>query len=177
LFAAVAAFAVVGLAVGSALAGGWAVTTLDPLPATLEAGRTYRIGYTIRQHGQTPFDAAKFGGTTEIVAWTGDMSQHLRFPGRPDGEVGHYVAEVRLPTAGKWTWQVTQGPFQPQQLGEIAVRAPAPVPVSPPPMPVRAPVQLPAFLLPLMVGSAVGLLGAMLFALRRESRLIGEAGR
>ena len=43
----------------SVFAGGWAVTTLDPLPNELRAGETYAIGYVIRQHGQTPFTSAQ----------------------------------------------------------------------------------------------------------------------
>jgi hypothetical protein len=176
---AIAAFTLVVLSVSSALAGGWAVSTLDPLPAVLEPGQTYRVGYTIRQHGVEPVDLARFRGSTEIVAWTPDMSQHLRFPGRPDGAPGHYVAEVRLPTAGKWSWEVTQNPFASQPLGEIAVQAPAPAPasVAAAPAPAKASSPLPAFVTPLLVGSAVALLGALLFVSRRESRLAGQAGR
>ena len=43
----------------AALAGGFAVTTLDPLPQAFHAGQTYRIGYVIRQHGVTPFTRAQ----------------------------------------------------------------------------------------------------------------------
>lgn len=39
---------------GPALAGGWATTTLDEVPAELESGETYSIGYTILQHGKSP---------------------------------------------------------------------------------------------------------------------------
>ena len=50
-----AATAALALALATpALGGGWAVTTLDNDPDPDDAGRTYSIGYTIRQHGVTP---------------------------------------------------------------------------------------------------------------------------
>lgn len=166
------------LSAASALAGGMAISILDPLPTSIEAGQTYKIGYTIKQHGIEPVDVARFGGTTEIVAWTADMSQHLRFPGRPEGERGHYVADVTLPTAGRWSWEVTQGPFRPHPLGELVVRAPAPAPAPAAPAAAPAPAapRLPGFVTPLLVASTAGLLAAMLFANRRERRLAGSLG-
>jgi hypothetical protein len=100
-----------------ALAGGWAVTTLDPLPTSFEAGQTYRIGYTIRQHGVTPYR----GATPEIRVHRGMM--WLSFRGSPDGAPGHYVSEVRLPADGTWTWSVDQSPFAEQALGTIDITA------------------------------------------------------
>jgi len=34
-----------------ALAGGWAVVTLDTLPAAPRAGQTLSLGFMVRQHG------------------------------------------------------------------------------------------------------------------------------
>jgi hypothetical protein len=115
-----------------AMAGGWAVTTLDELP-TFHAGQTYAVGYTIRQHGVTPIDVSQVfgGGTTEIQILGPDGHQAQSFRGVQTGPVGHYVAQVRFPSAGKWSWSVTQGAFAPQQLGTIdvlAAVAPAPAP-------------------------------------------------
>lgn len=108
---------------GTAAAGGWAVTTLDPLP-DIHAGQPYTIGWTIRQHGQTPIDVERLGGTTEIQATTPDGSRTLTFPGKRDGgPTGHYAATIQLPVEGTWTWQVTQGPFQAQPLGTLPVLA------------------------------------------------------
>lgn len=116
--AAVALFAVAG----SALAGGWAVTTIDALPeGGFQAGQTYRLGYTIRQHGQHPFDGAK---TAITIIAPGSRERHV-FPGVPDGPAGHYVAEVTFPTEGAWDWEVSQEPFAVQTLGTIAVAPPA----------------------------------------------------
>ena len=117
------AFACVGLAlvgVSSAFAGGWAVTTLDPLPNELRAGQTYAIGYTIRQHGQTPFASAQ----TAIEIRSSRSQAPQRFRAVPDGPPGHYVAQVTFPTAGEWQWDVDQTPFAPQALGTITILPP-----------------------------------------------------
>lgn len=103
---------------GSALAGGWAVTTIDALPeGGFQAGQTYRLGYTIRQHGQTPFDGAK---TTIAITSAVSGERHV-FPGQPDGAAGHYVAEVTFPSEGAWDWEASQHPFAVQTLGTVTV--------------------------------------------------------
>lgn len=113
---------VLSLALGApALAGGWAVTTLDQLPPDLKATETYAIGYTIRQHGVTPVTPDRLEGTTQIQVTSPDGAKTLRYQGVPDGAPGHYVAKVIFPYDGKWTWRVTQGWFAPQELGSIDV--------------------------------------------------------
>lgn len=101
-------------------AGGWAVTTLDPLPTSFEAGATYVIGYTIRQHGERPINDAQ----PRISIRSGSVQPWQHFDGQPTGAAGHYVSEVRFPAAGTWDWQVDQRPFAPQKLGQITVVAP-----------------------------------------------------
>ena len=104
-----------------AQAGGWAVTTLDPLPAEgFRAGETYRIGYTVRQHGQTPLG----GLDTVIQVSSASSGESHAFPGVAEGTTGHYVADVRFPAAGEWAWEVHQGPFPMQALGAVTVTAP-----------------------------------------------------
>jgi hypothetical protein len=98
------------------LAGGWAVTTFDDMPGQFVAGHEYALGYTIRQHGQTPINVDK----TEINA-TATSGRTLSFPGRSQGAVGHYVATVYFPAGGTYSWQVTQGPFAPQDLATVNV--------------------------------------------------------
>ena len=102
------------------LAGGWAVTTFDDLPDQFVAGKEYLLGYTIRQHGQTPINVDK----TEILA-VAKSGRTLSFPGSSQGSVGHYVATVYFPAGGTYTWQVTQGDFAPQDLGTLTVLAAA----------------------------------------------------
>ena len=130
-----------------AFAGGWAVTTLDQLPPQIVAGQTYDIGYTIRQHGVTPINietAFGTGGSTEIQILAPDGHQTLSFKGVQTGPTGHYVAKVRFPAEGKWSWAVTQGPFAPQQLGTVDVLAAAGAASAQPAAPLQAPAPAPA---------------------------------
>jgi hypothetical protein len=107
--------------VGAALAGGWAVTTIDALPeGGFQAGQTYRLGYWIRQHGQNPFAGAR----TSIRVTSASTGESQVFSGQSEGPAGHYVAEVTFPSAGEWTWEVSQDPFAVQSLGTVSVAPP-----------------------------------------------------
>ena len=70
----------------AALAGGWAVSTIDPM-ATPTAGAPIDVGFTIRQHGMTPVDLADVA-----IAVTGPSGEITVYPAHRDGDVGHYVA-------------------------------------------------------------------------------------
>ncbi len=163
---------------GSALAGGWAVATLDTLPSGgFQAGQTYRLGYTIRQHGQTPFAGAK---TAIRIRSSADGADHT-FAAVPEGAVGHYVAEVRFPAAGEWSWEVIQGPFEPQTLGMISV-GPAPAPGGESALPnvaERGQADLTALriALPLATVLAIGLFAHRLVMVARSSRRRVNHGR
>lgn len=154
-----------------AAAGGWAVTTLDQLPPDIHAGQTYAIGYTIRQHGVTPVDVTKMGGTSEIQATAPDGAKTLRYPGVPEGPTGHYVAQVTFPSDGTWTWTVTQGPFAPQPLGPVTVGALALATGAP--APVAAPVSAPAST-PQPTGPNAPLVIALLLASSGAAILFGS---
>jgi hypothetical protein len=104
-----------------ALAGGWAVTTVEGVPDDVVAGTTYTIDYTIRQHGQHPADV----DNTYIQIMNGASGETLRFQGQPAGEPGAYIAEVTFPAEGAWQWQVEQGIFGPQTLGSFQVQTPS----------------------------------------------------
>ena len=116
------------LAAAPALAGGWAVTTIDSLPSEWRAGQAHQVTYTIRQHGDKPFTGAQ----SAIRIWFADGTSH-RFPAAPLDGPGRYGAEVTFPAAGSWSWEVDQYPFMPQALGEVTVlpaagaRAPSPI--------------------------------------------------
>src|SRR5438105_3231222 len=88
------------------MAGGFAVTTFDELPTTFRAGETYRLGYTVRQHGVTPVQ----GVTTRIIAQQPATGTTVMVAGTAEGATGHYVATMRFPEEGVWLWQVEQGP-------------------------------------------------------------------
>lgn len=146
-----------------AVGGGWAVTTLDNVPDPFDAGHTYAIGYTIRQHGVTPISVDR----TEIQATHSESGKRLAFPGVADGPVGHYLAQVTVPAAGSWTWEVTQGPFAPQPLGTLSVGMPA---TAAAPAAVTGP-QAPATQAP--TGPNGLLLGGLLVALAGAAVLFG----
>ena len=103
--------------VGTAVAGGWAITVIDDAPAEFEANTTYEIQYTILQHGKTPAEVE----STSITFIPADSGKALTFPGEPAGTRGTYLAEVTLPEAGSWSWEVMQGWFGVQALGTITV--------------------------------------------------------
>lgn len=91
-----------------ALAKEGAVTKLDPgSPTEWRAGQTYALGYTIRMDGVEPYKADR----TEIVANSLDGKTSLVFPGVADSTAGHYTAKVTFPSAGTYSWKVTQGSF------------------------------------------------------------------
>jgi hypothetical protein len=127
--------------VAPASAGGWAVSTLDSLPSSIQAGESYKVGFTMRQHGVEPVNF----GTPEIRIRLGSTMQS--FKALRDGD-GHYSAMVKFPSEGTWTWMIDQIPFATQELGTlavVAVPAPAPVVVSQPaPAVVAAPEPAPA---------------------------------
>lgn len=106
--------AVVLFAATPASAGGWAVTTLDPLPSAT-AGQSVVIGFTIRQHGVTPVNPE---GDVGIVLRSSAGEERF-FVAEPSGSVGHYETEVSLPETGSWTWGVRQGWFAEQPLGPL----------------------------------------------------------
>jgi hypothetical protein len=106
------------LGVAPAGAGGWVVTTLDPIAPPPVAGQTLSIGYTILQHGQTPVSLRD----TSVIVIAGDGTS-TTFAGRPSGDAGHHVADVTFPTAGTFSWSINPSPFPRQPLGTIDVRA------------------------------------------------------
>lgn len=103
----------------SVLAGGWAVTILDDVPQVVRAGETYRVGFTVLQHGMTP--AAGLDTAVRVISPT--TGETFRYPGAPVGAPGHYVAEVSFPAEGQWAWEVLPGWFAPQALGTLTVHA------------------------------------------------------
>ncbi len=108
-------------ALGSpANAGGWAVTSLDPVPP-IEVGRETPIGFTVLQHGSHPA-----GELTDVsITTTSPDGATEQFPAVAEGPAGHYVARVIFRTAGTYQWSVKPGWFSVQSLGVVTVPAPA----------------------------------------------------
>ena len=102
-----------------ASAGGWAVTSLDELPAAT-AGESLDVGFTILQHGQTPA-VLESGVGLELVLLDGTTEF---FPAVAEGLPGHYVATVTFPVdAGSYQWRAHMDWFGTYELGSIDVAA------------------------------------------------------
>ena len=97
-------------------AGGWAVSTLDPM-ATPTAGVPTDVGFTVRQHGVTPVDLADVA-----IVVTDSSGETTVYPAHRDGDEGHYIASVTF-AEGQSMWEIRQGFFEPQALGTITVAA------------------------------------------------------
>jgi len=99
-----------------ALAGGWAIVTLDSLPREVRAGETLQLGFMVLQHGKTPTNrdldgnplkpvltAIKQGGAATTQA---KAAETIRAEARQQGLTGHYVVELAFPSDGSWAWQI-----------------------------------------------------------------------
>lgn len=109
-----------------ALAGGWAVVTLDALPAEIQAGQELSLGFMVRQHGVTPVDTTVWGGDEMLpilLAKNTATGETLERNARKDGPVGHYVVDVIFPAAGSWDVEIVPPPFGGTKLGAFTVAA------------------------------------------------------
>lgn len=102
LIAAAVAVILLVVAITPALAGGWAVLTLDELPQNVQAGQEVTIRFMIRQHGVTPFTGAE--PVVEAKQPNSNLLQEFKAVELP--EPGHYQAVIKLPKAGVWRWTI-----------------------------------------------------------------------
>lgn len=103
-----------------ALAGGWVVISLDRLPEGIVAGETTTVGMTARQHGQTAWEV----DSLKLLAEHVETGQQVSFTALPEGEPGHYIAELVFPVAGNWEWTVSAGMFpEAQPMPALSVSA------------------------------------------------------
>ncbi len=126
----VAILATIVLLAAPALAGGWAVTALDPLPQRLQAGRTYTVGYWVLQHGSHPYEGDL--GTTGLNL-VDDEGRVVSFQGVALREPAHFAAAIAIPHAGTWKLYGLQGIFAEYQVGTLT--APGGLAVLRPPAP------------------------------------------
>ncbi len=83
-----------------ALAGGWAVITLNELPGEIIAGQPLEIEFTVRQHGVTPME----GLEPTVYARQADL--RVAEQASAQGESGHYMTTLILPREGDWEWSI-----------------------------------------------------------------------
>lgn len=112
----------ISLGASSAWAGGWAVSSIDPMAVPV-AGASTVVGFTIRQHGVTPVNPE---GKVGVSIRSASGAEQF-FVGTPQGPHGHYVSRVRFSQPGTYQWQIYQGWFQAQDLGPLQVDAPSAV--------------------------------------------------
>jgi hypothetical protein len=98
--AAAAALAVAG----TASAGGWATAGVSPPPDDPTAGSTWDAKITILQHGQTPLM-----GVHPTISLVGKGGERKTFKAEATDEAGVYLAKVRFPAAGAWSYEVYDG--------------------------------------------------------------------
>lgn len=156
----------------TATAGGWAVITLDELPGQIVAGQSFTIGFTVRQHGRTLRD-----DLAPILRFNrSDAKDSLDFTAKREGDAGHYVASVTLPSDGEWNWRIDIEQFGmiTQDMSPLTVVA-API-QSAAPLPSAAAIEsAPAAVpntMPLAVGVAgvVVAIGSLAYWLRTRAR-------
>jgi YtkA-like len=98
--AAAAALAVAG----TASAGGWATAGVSPPPDDPTAGSGWDAKITILQHGHTPLT-----GVHPTISLIGNGGQKQTFAAEATDEPGVYLAKVKFPAAGSWTYEVYDG--------------------------------------------------------------------
>ena len=99
----------------AALAGSVAVVTFAELPSDFDAGTPYELDYSILAHGTEPMP---FSDTA--LHFQGPSGQDLTFSATSSGR-GRWTAEVILPEAGEWQWEVVSGDQFVQTLGTLPV--------------------------------------------------------
>ena len=87
----------------TALAGGWAVITVEDLPDYIVAGRPVTLAFTVRQHGVRPLDGLR----PTVEARAGSLSAPAA--ATPGKGTGRYAATLTLPRAGEWTITIHSG--------------------------------------------------------------------
>jgi cytochrome c2 len=94
----------------TATAGGWATFTLDEVPMLITAGQPLELSFVARGHGHAPFDLPP--EDARFVFRNVATGEEVVAPASPSGRApGHHVAEVTLPAAGAWTWELQPGPY------------------------------------------------------------------
>lgn len=122
LFSLILSLVYIWLAGAVALAGGWAVITLDDLPAEVVVDQPLTVGFMVRQHGVRPMADL----TPQVKATHQETGRSVTVAAEPVGKVGHYVATLTLPESGVWRWSIEAFSMeQPMPLLTVQAAAPA----------------------------------------------------
>ncbi|HSL29004.1 MAG TPA: cytochrome c [Anaerolineales bacterium] len=150
-----------------AFAGGWAVISLDELPANVVAGEPLTIGFTVLQHGHTPMD----GLAPTVTAF----HQDTRFiaAAEPGSKPGHYTATLTFPKEGEWRWSI-QAFTMDQPMPRLNVAAPGAVAAANQPLQDEAiTAAVPPLVFLRVLASAMALVGLVLAYWRRSRLALG----
>lgn len=110
----------------AALAGGWAVVSLDELPADIHAGENVLIGFTVLQHGVRPVhDLGNLPVEPVLVLTHKATAQRVTVEALPTKKPGHFVADITFPMDGVWLWSIKPLPFGEQEFPPLTVQPPA----------------------------------------------------
>jgi hypothetical protein len=148
-------------------AGGWAVITLDELPADVLAGEALTIGFTVRQHGIRPMDGLDPSVTARLPT-----GEEFVVAAEADDKPGHYTARLTFPQEGKWEWSI-QAFTMDQPMPALQVTASTAAAANPPAAksePTSAAVDPLLATRLLLFGVA---LAGLVFAFQKHSRLAG----
>jgi cytochrome c2 len=108
------------------MAGGWAVVTLETLPADVVAETPFMVEFTVRQHGQS----LTGGLTPQMTAVHLETGESVTVQAEAGKQTGYYSAAITLPSSGQWRWHINAfGADQPMPditVQPVAVSSPAP---------------------------------------------------
>lgn len=106
-----------GLGVHSAV-GGWAVVTIVNPPEYLEAGKSYRLEYMVRQHGRDFLGGLQ--GTVELQPTGIAPAGLITVAATPGSRKGSYSATFRVPEGQQLTLKIQSG-FSGGGWGDLTV--------------------------------------------------------
>lgn len=106
------------------MAGGWTAVTLDELPLNVKAGEPFTLGFMVRQHGVTPVDLNLNEAPVLITFRNSSNGEEIKFEAEKQGAVGHYVAQVTLPTAARWALEIKPSLFPDVVVADLEVQPP-----------------------------------------------------
>lgn len=102
-----------------AMAGGWAVITLESLPTDVAAGQPQTVRFTVRQHGRTLMPDLE----PTITARNAANGDSLLIDALPvNGSPGYYEATLTFPSGGSWEWSI-QAFSMDQRMPDLVVSA------------------------------------------------------
>src|SRR5215470_9542119 len=89
---------------GVAIAGGWAIVTLNEFPEYAVAGKPLNLTFSVRQHGVTLLP----GLQPKVQATTASGLQ-AKASVKPTANRGEYTTSLTLPEPGEWTIKISSG--------------------------------------------------------------------